>query len=97
MRVQNGKQVSTGSLNFANNYAYNPEMVNMPAKDFTVEFWARTPAWDENTSTNAFTTLFSYATHTQRTNICAHLLDGSTWLAIKLPTYLNSFCHDMTG
>ena len=69
--AQDGKQLSTGSLNFANNYAFNPAMVNMPEKDFTVEFWARTPAYNEDTTTNSFTTLFSYATHTQRKNICA--------------------------
>lgn len=80
---QDGKQLSTGSLSFANNYAFNPEMINMPERDFTVEFWARTPAYDgDKSTTNSFTSLFSYATHTQRKNICAHPEDPMIPLVI---------------
>ena len=47
-------------------------MVNMPTKDFTVEFWAKTPVYDAKSGSNAFQTLFSYATHTEKSNPCAH-------------------------
>ncbi|KAK9918751.1 hypothetical protein WJX75_006574 [Coccomyxa subellipsoidea] len=90
---KDGKQLSTGSLNFANNYVFNPEMINMPESDFTVEFWARTPAYDESNGTNSFTTLFSYATHTQRKNIFSGGVTDSVFTddAIRIEKYYDEF------
>ena len=55
--------LSTGMLTFQNNYAIATEATAMPARDFTVEFWARTP---RVTATHHHdiprTELFSYAT-----------------------------------
>lgn len=55
--------LSTGMLSFQNNYAIATGATAMPARDFTVEFWARTPPV---TATHHHdiprTELFSYAT-----------------------------------
>lgn len=63
--LQGGEQLSTSSLIFENNYALNPDVTGMPAKDVTVEFWTRTPAYNKS-SANAdkkFEDLLNYATH----------------------------------
>ncbi|BDA49076.1 probable Sushi, von Willebrand factor type A, EGF and pentraxin pentraxin domain-containing protein at C-terminar half [Coccomyxa sp. Obi] len=91
---KDGKQLSTGSLSFANNYAFNPEMIDMPRKDFTVEFWARTPAYDaDKSASNSFTSLFSYATHTERTNIFSGGVTDSVFTddAIRIEKYYDEF------
>ena len=49
---------------FENNYALNPEIEGMPDKDLTVEFWAKTPAYDNNAlGHNPLADLLTYATH----------------------------------
>lgn len=63
--LQSGSRFDTGGLEFTNNYAFNPGMVNMPRDDFTVEFWAKTPEYRDRTSGNSFQSFFSYATHTE--------------------------------
>jgi hypothetical protein len=68
--LQSGSRLETGGLEFTNNYAFNPSMVNMPRDDFTVEFWARTPAYTDRTSGNSFQSFFSYATHTEKDSTC---------------------------
>lgn len=61
---QNGRSFQSSSLTFANNYALNADMVGMPAKDFTAEFWARTPAYNKDApGHNTIADLFTYATH----------------------------------
>ena len=62
--VQGGRSFSSSSLTFANNYALNPDVVEMPTKDLTVEFWAKTPAYDPNApGHNPIADFFTYATH----------------------------------
>ncbi len=70
MGLQSGSRLETGGLEFTNNYAFNPSMVNMPRDDFTVEFWAKTPAYTDRTSGNSFQSFFSYATHTEKDSTC---------------------------
>lgn len=70
MGLQSGSRLETGGLEFTNNYAFNPSMVNMPCDDFTVEFWAKTPAYTDRTSGNSFQSFFSYATHTEKDSTC---------------------------
>ena len=55
----------TSSLVFENNYALNPDVVGMPTKDITVEFWARTPAYNKSSrpADKKFEDLLNYATH----------------------------------
>ena len=58
--------MDTGSLTFANNYAANDAMTGMPLRDFTVEFWARTPAISaEGAPPSSAAEFFSFATHLQ--------------------------------
>ena len=68
--LQSGSHFETGGLEFTNNYAFNPSMVNMPRDDFTVEFWAKTPKYADRTSGNSFQSFFSYATHTEKDSTC---------------------------
>ena len=68
--LQSGSRFETGGLEFTNNYAFNPGMVNMPRDDFTVEFWAKTPKYTDRTSGNSFQSFFSYATHTEKDSTC---------------------------
>ena len=64
--MQNGHNLNTGSLTFANNYAANDAMTGMPLRDFTVEFWARTPAIVEGTPPPSSAAEFcSFATRLQ--------------------------------
>jgi len=61
---QNGKSFSSSSIVFENNYAMNPDVVEMPTKDLTVEMWAKTPAYDSNAlGHNPVADLLTYATH----------------------------------
>jgi cysteine-rich repeat protein len=56
-----GKSIDqAGVLTFKNNYAMNQNIKGMPVGDFSVEFWARTPAYNEN-QPNVWSELFSYA------------------------------------
>ena len=64
--AQGSSSLATGAVAFANNYAFNPEVRGMPTGDISVELWARMPAHAEGAASNAFQTLLSYATHTQR-------------------------------
>lgn len=60
------KELRTGSLSFENNYAMQADMKDMPSRDFTVEFWAQTPAINTSASADAlqnFMNFLSYATH----------------------------------
>ncbi len=57
--------MSTSSLVFENNYALNGDVTGMPTRDVSVEFWARTPAYNKS-SPNAdkkFEDILNYATH----------------------------------
>ena len=57
--------LSTSSLVFENNYALNSDVMGMPTKDVSVEFWARAPAYNKS-SANAdkkFEDLLNFATH----------------------------------
>ena len=61
--LQGGKALQTNSLVFENNYALNSDVVGMPTIDMSVEFWARTPAYNES-SPNAdkkFEDMLNYA------------------------------------
>lgn len=58
--------MDTGALAFKNNYAANDAMVGMPTRDFTVEFWARTPALlMDSPPFGDYSEFFSFATHLQ--------------------------------
>ena len=62
--LQGGRTFSSSSIVFENNYALNPEMSGMPTKDLTVEFWSKTPAYDNNAlGHNPLADLLVYATH----------------------------------
>ena len=56
--------LSTGILSFQNNYAIATGARDMPARDFTVEFWAATPDVAAAHHHDILQTeLLSYATH----------------------------------
>ena len=71
---QGGQSYETGKLNFHNNYAMNEEMGGMPEKDFTVEMWVRTAAFQDAEAVQR-ADLFSYATHSPQTEVpsCKHI------------------------
>lgn len=57
-------KLQTSALSFRNNYAINHNVSGMPTADFTLAFWARTPAIDDDRAPGANQAeLFSYATH----------------------------------
>ncbi len=60
--VQESSRFDTAALSFQNNYAMASEITKMPTKDVTVEFWARTPKY-ENNNGSVHQEFFSYATH----------------------------------
>jgi hypothetical protein len=63
---QGGQSMKTGAMTFRNNYAINDAVEQMPTRDVTVEFWARTPAMREGQAPPAdYAEFFSYATHLQ--------------------------------
>ena len=63
---QASHSMKAGALSFKNNYAANDAMVGMPTKDFTVEFWARTPALSKDApAAGNYAEFFSFATHLQ--------------------------------
>lgn len=45
-----GAALETGALTFHNNYAMNQGFQGMPDGDITIEFWARTPAYNASTA-----------------------------------------------
>jgi hypothetical protein len=65
-----------GALAFRNNYAINHNVTGMPTGDFSVGFWARTPAIDELKMPGANQAeLFSYATHLSASGAHGNSLD----------------------
>ena len=53
----------------------NADMVGMPSKDFTVEFWAKTPAYNKDApGHNPIADLFTYATHIPEAESICELL-----------------------
>ncbi|KAK9844409.1 hypothetical protein WJX74_002134 [Apatococcus lobatus] len=59
---QGGKHFDTSALSFQNNYALATEITNMPTRDLTVEFWGRTPKY-ENNNGSVHQEFLSFATH----------------------------------
>lgn len=65
-----------GALAFRNNYAINHNVTGMPTGDFSVGFWARTPAIDElKTPVANQAELFSYATHLSKSGAARNSID----------------------
>lgn len=57
-----GKDLGFSALDFQNNYALQPYFQGMPAKDITIEFWARTPeVSDAKEDRNLYQEMFSFA------------------------------------
>ena len=68
--------MDAGALAFRNNYAINHNVTSMPTGDFSVGFWARTPAIDELKTPGANQAeLFSYATHLSTSGAAGNRLD----------------------
>ena len=68
--MQGGQHLTAGSLIFKNNYAINETAAGMPARDFTVEFWGRTPAvGDGKPPPTLYSEFFSYATRVQQPGV----------------------------
>eukprot|EP01023_Acetabularia_acetabulum_P045632 TRINITY_DN4636_c0_g1_i1.p1 TRINITY_DN4636_c0_g1~~TRINITY_DN4636_c0_g1_i1.p1 ORF type:complete len:894 (+),score=183.65 TRINITY_DN4636_c0_g1_i1:220-2682(+) len=44
--TKNGESLQTHALSFHNNYAMQPNFEDMPQRDFTIEFWAKTGELD---------------------------------------------------
>ena len=69
MLLQGGRTLEASSIVFEDNYAMNPDMQGMPTKDLTVEFWAKTPAYDPTVpGHNPLADLLTYATHIPETD-----------------------------
>jgi hypothetical protein len=63
------RSVQAGALAFRNNYAINHNLTGMPTGNFSVGFWARTPAIDKLKALGANQAeLFSYATHLSKSS-----------------------------
>ena len=60
--MQGSSRFDTSALSFQNNYALASEISNMPTKDLTVEFWARTPKY-ANSNGSSHQEFLSFATH----------------------------------
>ena len=60
--MQGSSRFDTSALSFQNNYALATEISNMPTQDLTVEFWARTPKY-ENNNGSTHQEFLSFATH----------------------------------
>ena len=62
LEVSDGKRgLSMNSLRFDNNYALSPRVKHFPARDFTVEFWARLAAVEDARRGQDESVFFSYA------------------------------------
>lgn len=62
--MQGGRSFESSSIAFDNNYALNPDVEGIPTKDVTVEFWAKTPAYDNHALGHTdLADLLVYATH----------------------------------
>ena len=65
-RLQDSHHLAAGMLSFKNNYAINEESAGMPARDFTVEFWGRTPTMKDGLPPpTLYSEFFSYAARIQ--------------------------------
>lgn len=64
----------------------NADMVGMPDKDFTVEFWAKTPAYNNEAPVhNPIADLFTYATHIPE---AASICESKVARLLRFPTLL---------
>ena len=68
---QGGQSYETGKLNFHNNYARNEEIGGMPEKDFTVEMWVRTAAFQDAEAVQGL--ICSLTLPTARKLVCHHV------------------------
>ena len=62
-----GVQDTAGALEFHNSYALAQDSSAIPARDFTIMVWAKTPAWtpDLKDEVPYYQTMLTYATHAQ--------------------------------
>lgn len=74
------ERFDTSALSFQNNYALATEISNMPTKDLTVEFWARTPKY-ENNNGSSHQEFLSFATHLPGGTIPAHSAEAPSCVA----------------
>lgn len=69
---------NVGVLSFHNNYAMNQGILNMPQGDLSIEFWARTPAYNASTAQpDVFTEFLNYAAVSSETATDAVFLDDA--------------------
>ncbi len=69
---------NAGVLSFHNNYASNQNVQNMPQGDLSIEFWARTPAYNTSTAQpDVFSEFFSYAAVSSENESAAAFLDDA--------------------
>ena len=74
----NGPQLTTGAITFANNYALQPNAIDIPTRDVSVEFWARTPsATHSSNDHNALSDILDIASHT--TSMCPLAMQQHFW------------------
>lgn len=65
--LQGSNRKQTTALAFADNYAMNEHAKNVPTRDFTVSFWAKTPKFNHTDPRERFMTFITYATLGQAT------------------------------
>ena len=60
-------QDTFGALEFHNSYVLAQNSPAIPARDFTIMFWARTPAWtpDLKDEVPYYQSMLTYATHAE--------------------------------
>lgn len=56
-----GQAFDAGVASFRNNYAANQGLAGMPDRDVSVEFWARTPAYNATRSPDAYAEFLSFS------------------------------------
>lgn len=92
---KDGKSLRTHSLTFKNNYAMNSGLDGMPAKDITVEFWARSGALGDNTLTSErYAEFLSFASLKQPSDGSNSNSHAGTALiddAIRIERYLTEY------
>eukprot|EP00887_Chlorella_sp_A99_P000397 scaffold13.g397.t1 len=59
--VGGGQAFDAGVASFRNNYAANQGLAGMPDRDVSVEFWARTPAYNATRSPDAYAEFLSFS------------------------------------